>query len=234
MRYRLGILVSVLVLTSAAAQAAERQVVSLTPKRGNSFDTCVIWKWGKEFRERVSEDWAPISTTTAKKTTVEGIEGNGFLYLVRIDKSSGDAQFDFDCLQAVLGAACFSEDNSAGILNRYIQSFDSKKAITRTGQLEGINRFFTDHPNDTKDQTLTYYKIPLDVLKRFPGLFSEQELLDTSNIGTITNESTNRVGQSALEKLVNVYSGIWIPFFVKHPNATKQEIFDIASKLQNH
>ena len=239
MRFHLGIFVILLTLSPAAALDGDYPIKSVVPDTEAPYGTRGFrWSWGKQFHNRVSEDLAPMMLTKKRHAELEGIEGNGFLYLVKIDKSSGDPQFDFDCLQSILGAACFKEDDTGAgqNLKLFTQSFDSDLADVRNGQFDGAAKFLADHP-DKKEGYLLFYKIPLDVLNRFPGLFTEKELLDATNIGTIRNEdksSKRIVTPLALASLAGIYSGKWIAFFVKHPNASKQEILDVASRISNY
>lgn len=184
-------------------------------------------------REKVYEDWAP-SKKLAKlidiDITVSGT-ANGQLYDVGLNESSGDRQLDADCLQAVMGASCLSPINiRIEEIEHFSIHFDSK---TKAGYLNnnGISKYFTQHP-EYKRNYVAFYRIPLTVLKRYPGIFTEEELFDESNIGLIEaiDLRNPELPSWVTDRLRFLYQGNWVPFFLSHPSATKKEIIEFRKK----
>lgn len=187
-----------------------------------------------KLRQRIYDDWAPSKAMPVGKhvDVTYSIASDGKLYDVKLEQSSGDAQLDADCVQAVLGVSAFcpmARLTREGELCHTQIYFDSK---TRAGHNNsGISKYFAAHPEQEAEH-VAYYRIPLDVLKRYPGLFSEAELFSDSNFFTLRDDSTDGpnhgpgLSSAAIARLRYVYQSMWIPFFLKFPSATKQQILD--------
>lgn len=184
-------------------------------------------------RKRIYADWAPSKKPAEKETVYITISGNseGKLYDVEIEKSSGNRQLDADCLQAVMGASCSCPLNICPEdLDHFTCKFDSKTPIGH--EEEGISKYFLKNQNEKNDY-IAFYRIPLDVLKRYPGLFSKNELLEESNIGLIKAISPEdpELPFWVKQQLKILYQRTWVPFFLSHPKPTKQQIIDLRNKL---
>ena len=185
-----------------------------------------------KLRKRIYEDWAPSKNLTRLDDidiTVSGT-ANGQLYDVALNENSGDRQSDADCLQTVMGASCLNPINiRIEEIEHFSIHFDSK---TKAGYLnDGISKYFTRHPNYRKNY-IAFYRIPLTVLKRYPGVFTEEELFDESNIGLIEaiDLHSSELPSWAIDRLRFLYQGNWVPFFLSHSSATKKEIIEFRMK----
>lgn len=191
-------------------------------------------KWPEidRFLDRVYENWAPSKKIPEGKVVelAVGIANDGKLYDLKIEASSGDAQLDADCVQAVMGAsACSPINGREGELVLIRIWFNSKTKVGHSNS--GISKYFATRPEQEHDH-IAFYRIPLDVLKRYPGLFTENELLDDSNIGT-TQVIDKHPGLPwwGVDHLRAIYQGTWAPFFIAFPSATKERILEIRDKL---
>ncbi|HEY9778430.1 MAG TPA: TonB C-terminal domain-containing protein [Planktothrix sp.] len=195
----------------------------------------------QEFRERIYDDWCP-SKAMPVGTHVDiacSIASDGKLYDVKLEHSSGDAQLDADCVQAVLGVSAFRPMHGLvreGELCLTQIYFDS---TTRVGHKNsGIAKYFAAHPEHEADRT-AFYKMPLDVLERYPGLLTEDEVLADGNIGNFifskdVLDGPNHgpgLSDNTVDQLRIVYQGIWIPFFLKFPSATKEQVLEVQHGL---
>jgi hypothetical protein len=134
------------------------------------------------------------------------------IYEPKIEKSSGNLQMDVDCLQAVLGATHYKTKAHDTGLTLQTFTFDSSKPVGH--KTSAIKQLLENHDSS---KSVYFYRIPLDVLKRYPGTFDENELLSEKNIGTLLKNS-------AIEDLRIQYGNWWADFFMTHPTATKEEI----------
>jgi TonB family protein len=179
--------------------------------------------WASRLEQRIYADWSPFLTPVTDEALLQGSIGNdGRLYDVEVLQSSGNLQFDADCLQAVLGAAGFAPRENAvpGVLTHTSWVFNPS---TRCGHLASAITQHAVHAG--LGQYVSIYRIPLDVLKRYPGLFSEKELLSDSNVIQIRaicpglkKGDCIDLTHSPVGDIASIYGGPWFDFFSKHPS----------------
>lgn len=184
-----------------------------------------------QLKERVYADWAP-----SKKIVGYWINGrispDGRVHDLTIEAGERDSQSDADCLMAVMGASkscrMVGDGDKRNVFFRF--DVDSPAGSYINVQASGIEKYFGSHP-DQKERHIAFYRIPLDALKRYPGLFAENELLADGNIGIMKATVNSGLSVSEVERLRTIYLGTWEPFFIAHPSATKQQILEIRDKL---
>jgi hypothetical protein len=147
-------------------------------------------------RKRMLQDGRTSASPGIGFTTIRFELQRGKIDTPSILDGSGNAQFDFDCLQAVLGDSCGSHTISADLTETFSEG-DFKKASSLPTQRIG--------------KKLGFYVIPLSISKRFGEgrFFSNEQLLDSSNIGMIPNSSTTKVSKKAIETLRKIYCDKW-------------------------
>jgi hypothetical protein len=161
---------------------------------------------------------------------VAGIANDGTMYDVHMLQSCGDAQLDFDCVQAVMGASgsCPTNTDDAS-LDHHCFAFNEDTKPERN--VSGIAAFFRDHP-ERQGARFAYYRIPLDVMHRYRGLFTEDELLGDENVGYLATTAANpELPDWAIGQLQHIYQAQWCSFFRKHPKATKRQIEKLRDQL---
>lgn len=238
---------SALLIPSAYSNSetkADSTVVDICISHGGS-----PWPWSKTLQQRIEDNWSPSEVFGADSwVTIEAqIADDGKMYNLQLTHSSGKPQLDADCLQAVISAQAFkpqqpSEINQ-GTLRDARWDFNSK---TKCGfRSEAIHNYFQLHP-EQKRECVAYYRIPLDVLKRYPGAFSENELLAASNILVKHNDRTTAIPEdgsplgyndkqldaSTVDYLQRQFLTEWLSFFQHHPTATRSDILRHAQILQ--
>jgi hypothetical protein len=189
------------------------------------------------YKQRAYADWAPSKLPLPSTVVVSCfLVEDGKMYRVKIDTSSGDAQSDADCLQAVYGiAGTRSGQVEKGSLIDLKFTFDSE---TMPGhRTNAVEQYFAAHP-EKRHNFVAFYRIPLDVLRRYPGIFSETELLSPSNIGLIRIQNADRPELPRLDSLDidrfrDIFGGHWMSFFMSHSSATRQEIETFRDSLSN-
>jgi hypothetical protein len=164
------------------------------------------------FRTSIYRCWACSVKPFKFFVTVEGDMGSdGVPEHVHLVRSCMNIQADADCLQAVLAV------RNTRWLNHYLVEFNSAKMPGHVGK----------HYAEQKD-SVSLYIIPLSVLDKFPGLFSEQELLNKNNCvylkcddeGMLTNGALD---EDTLVSMTNHYYH-WNQFLNSHPNPTRKQI----------
>ena len=177
-------------------------------------------QWLTEFKERAIDNWTPLRAF--EKGEEIGITlyvaDDGKLYNAEIQQTIGNQSKEFDhqkvadCLQAVLNAACFKAvdayDQDHGKLLKTLIVFSDRSVPGHTLQL-----------SRSPDEAIVIFGIPLDVLKRYPGVFDEKELVSESNL--FSPSTWDEVSEWPRE---------WTKFFNKHPKATKEELIAEATR----
>lgn len=170
------------------------------------------WKWGAELIDRAYSNWAPLEVfKNGEFIEIEGsIADDGKVYSPKIVHTNGNAQLESDCLHALVSAQCHSprENQDYGVLKKVRITFNSETPL----------KFESPRKKDNKGTA--FYLIPIEVLKRYPGLFSESELISPSNLVYATDEDCYIYRQ-------------WTKFFLEKPNASKSEIFQFSKQWAN-
>lgn len=216
----LGVALAIGNITRAFAESA--------PNNVEISGACVTarYPWADGLRERAYSNWVPSTGATDGVEVTVSYAKNGKLFDVQISNHGPD-QVKADALQAVLSAAAYS--TVTGVITSVGQihiAFSSQ----RSGHPEnGIKEYFDAHP-DQHGKCIAFYRIPLDVLTRYPGLFEEKELVSMDNVSTIPESATTSANKLSLplEQLRFIYSDCWVPFFIENPHATKEQILQFA------
>jgi hypothetical protein len=169
-----------------------------------------------EFTDRAFSDLAISANPLAGIVEIAGVvKYKQCPEQVSIKQSSGVAQFDAECLQAVLDTVR-TDDNETGVLYGY-WSFNAKSKVRYPFQVT------------PKANSVELFRIPLSVLKRYPGMFESQELLNEKNLKRITIASTLTADQ--VKQLSEHYAN-WSDFFRQHEKPTKEQILRKAASLE--
>lgn len=159
--------------------------------------------------------------TPALFTEIRGVvKPNEFPKNISVVKSSGNAQFDANCLEAVLG----SERADASPLTLYGQWFFSS-------QTKGAYQF----DFNPKSDAVTIFKIPISVLRRYPGVFKPEELLSHNNQKHLSLSGGQITGTISTPSLISEtchHFIQWNEFFKQNPHATKEQILSKAKSLE--
>lgn len=87
----------------------------------------------------------------------------------------------------------------------------------------GIEKFFNENP-EFKSKVVVHHAVDQQVLKKYSGLFTQNELDNLKNWCVIPKDMNNTLHLSKIRKT-------WHKFYKKYPNATKQNIKDFAKVL---
>ena len=83
--------------------------------------------------------------------------------------------------------------------------------------------FFKAHP-ELRGEVVVHHAVEQQVLKRYPGVFTEAEIHSLENLRGIPKASNAELHLSQIRRA-------WNEFYRLHPTATKQEILDYAGKV---
>lgn len=83
--------------------------------------------------------------------------------------------------------------------------------------------FFAAHPA-LRDKVVVHHAVEQQVLKRYPGLFTEAEIHSLNNLRGIPKSMNPDVHLSKIRRA-------WNEFYRTHPRPTKQEVLDLAARL---
>jgi len=164
--------------------------------------------------------WTPSQKNVSTQISYVTSEDIGGVFNAEITHSSGDAQLDAECLEAVCMTppeACASY--RTGNLVKRIADFSGMQPY---GPINEISRYLKDHPNTTG---VVIHEIPLAVASAYHyyKLVSENELRSQENLCVI-----DRVDYQA--KIRHIAAS-WNYFFEKHPTTTsREEINDWAER----
>lgn len=130
-------------------------------------------------------------------------------------ESSGDPQFDANCIEAVLS----------------VKRTDSTPLdLHGTWALLDTERRFKSKRTDAQ---ITIFKIPIVALTLYPDRFTEQELVSDGNLQLLKNQtgSASELSQAQIDEICNHYH-CWFKFFAENPHATRKDI--LAESLNSH
>jgi len=158
----------------------------------------------------------------------------GHIEDLRLMRSSGIPEVDFDCISAVLGSAPY-EPNERGIRKEVRLTFGGRDCIEKDG-VSAINKTERAHLKESYAQkgvpSADYFicnSIPLSIFFRYPGLFKEEELCDYKNLRIIHKAFFSKNNEPTFEKIVSnpqfkQFYEDWYDFVSKNAAPTKEQI----------
>jgi len=105
----------------------------------------------------------------------------------------------------------------------------AEKAYAAARQFNYRGEYFANNPVLRKysDEIIVHHSIPLEVLKKRPGLFTSSELNAATNLRGIPTQLNNTL------HLSEIHGQLWDNFWLENPNATRAEILEFAQKLED-
>lgn len=175
-----------------------------------------------------------------------GVADDGKIYNPEILRYTGDCQFDAECLEAV---SCISPvlapNKGDAFLDKRIVFFRTKESkerrwldVSKSYDGADIREYLKTHPQPDNifKAFVVVHRIPLDVLNRYPGMFTKDELMNVHNLVEIPTGVGRRSFDNKLKTwgnplwfchaIPNLYSH-WSTF-LSNPKITKEKILDFA------
>jgi hypothetical protein len=210
-----------------------------------SIDTGLSSNWSSS-RPTPSINEYGSSKTSPGFTEIEfSVGDDGKIYEPAITHYSSDDQFDAECLEAICSLSPLSQNpgNETGFLEHHKIRFGDGSCLKPSFDgAEGIKGYATENPSTLHHRYILVHRIPLIVLTRYPGLFTKDELLATSNLirfpvgEGFQGKPTSGQWETApgyIIQVSNIYS-LWAQLFHKD-KLTRQEIENYSKlpKLYN-
>ncbi len=126
---------------------------------------------------------------------------------LKVTSSSGSAQYDADCIEALL---------------------DKQRQDASPLVLYGFWLFPSELASDCPDKSATgkvlIFKIPPSVLMKYPGVFTPSEICSSKNYIELHKASSEgELSEAQITEISDHYQQ-WRSFLKEHPNATKTQI----------
>lgn len=145
---------------------------------------------------------------------------DGFVYNVSVDKSSGNAQVDCACLDAVCSASPLPAPPELRLVQPPVPA--GGHLVPPKYYSTGTQFFYFPEKTSGKLNIASYKIIPAEVTFRYPGLFTSKDLDAESNL--ITPYPT--------ASLINDTRFQWAKFFQSHKTATKNDVQNLAQDIR--
>jgi len=149
------------------------------------------------------------------RTSIKSVTGSAIRGVVKphqypaqltLNTSSGSAQFDADCIEALLDKQ--RQDNSPLILAGFWVF--PLKLTTACSDKSAVGKVLV-------------HKIPRSVLTKYPGVFEPSEIASRKNYIELHGTVSDKLSASQITEISNHYQQ-WHSFLETHPSATKEEI----------
>lgn len=151
---------------------------------------------------------------------------------IRLLRSSGKSELDFDCVSAILGSAPF-EPNEQGDRKNVRYTFGGRDLSADSEGIKAVNRTqrsnFLAKTGSAQSDYFISNIIPISLGQRYPGIFTDEELCDDANLRLIpktffasNNEPT--FASVVANKRFRTFYERWNTFVSDHKNPTKVEI----------
>ena len=179
--------------------------------------------WVRGLKQRIWQSWVELEKLNGTKIRMQmSVADDGKIYDVKVVRDPEDykrqtiqeRQIEADLLQSIMGAACYAPrtDSNKGVLLHMVIDFDEKKNHKKSQLLQNLKS-----THELKNGEIAYFAIPIDVLQRYPGAFSDEELISPKN--TICRIGTQRIRSWYAE---------WSVFFQENPSATREQLLEHA------
>lgn len=129
--------------------------------------------------------------------------------------SSNNVQFDVKCLEAVCEST-FDEPKYGGA---FLMFFTSSRPFAYKLARDAFSK-----------QGISMFRVPVSVLKKYPGAFSKKELLDSSNEVVVWGADKATLNDSDVQRIRHVYVQ-WNEFFKANRHLTKAKIWAESDKI---
>ena len=154
---------------------------------------------------------------------------SGHVIFPKISQSSGDLSIDFAVLESICALSPLS-DLPAELTGKFELPaieirIDSKKASF-------VNPAFCKLVGLSSKEVFAYHKIPLSVLYRYPGLFTDQELRAAENLELLENDERDAESDFEMSKhrLFAHYES-WSAFFSRNKVASRDKIVEFSKGI---
>jgi hypothetical protein len=170
------------------------------------------------------------------------IPDDGKIYEPQITYSTGDDQYDAECLEAVCAQSPVPvrEQNWTATMRHPVVAFGSSLSMfipkPRFSGAE-INLYLSAKPAPKGSDVVSFvliHKIPVSILNRYPGLFEESEILNPANLMEVPfrpeDWNLNHLIVPYVQPISCFYA-CWSQFF-RNEKVTRDEVFEWAKQAE--
>lgn len=157
---------------------------------------------------------------------------SGKIENLQLLRSSGKPEVDFDCICAVLGSSPY-EPNERGDRKNISYTFGGRDLHEQKEGVKAINRkqrnLLLSKSGLSPSEYYVCNLVPISILYRYPGVFLEEEICDTTNLRLIAKTFFDRRNSPSVPEIVankrfRMFYNKWNDFISTHKEATKEEI----------
>lgn len=197
----------------------------------------------KAINETIKSSWSSSKKIAGKHTDISfGIADDGKIYEPVVKTFSGDDQYDAECLEAICSMSPVVPPPQAhsGFLHHFSFNFGSGSDLEPKFDGKEVNSYLVANPEPKEVSYplgqvpfVLVHKIPLTVLTRYPGMFTEAELTNQNNLVKVNfmpvAEKSVDIQPSYVGRIAALYAG-WNEIF-KQGNVTKSKISERAKQI---
>jgi hypothetical protein len=193
-----------------------------------AFANSIVPKFVQTNELRLNQDvlelWTPRANGMAALPCIGfDLNDSGEILNAFVVKSSGVYQIDADCLEAVCSLSPTPIGNSHGYISHMEIDFTKLQKLEDLKKSQPLRQF-----KNLANGVVFIHRIPLPVLKRYPGIFTEPELLDSSNLCQISVKPI--VGRPYWTTQIQNHLQAWSDFYRLHEHSDRSEILDYSRK----
>lgn len=188
-----------------------------------------------EVKKKLAQSWSSSKNASSKASVQFAVGDDGKIYEPEIIHSSGDDQFDAECLEAVCSMSPLNpRQNITAQMTHFIKNFGPKgDSDLQKSHYVGtdVQQYLRTHQqsSDSAIPFVLVHKIPLSVLWRYPKYFTQAELINPGNLLElkVRDDPNHRTSPAQfLSTEANLYA-YWDCLF-KQPKVTKTDIVQYA------
>lgn len=198
---------------------------------------------GKAVNEKIKSSWSNSKKITDKYTEITfGIGDDGKIYDPVVTTFTGDDQFDAECVEAICSMSPIVPPLKirTGFLEHHTFRFGLRSDLKPAYDGRDVNNYRLAHPQPKvvsyalgDEPFVVVHRIPLTVLTRYPGLFTERELVASNNLIKVISppieEKSADYQPMYVRRIADLYAG-WNEIF-KQNVVTKAKILDWAKNM---
>ncbi len=157
-------------------------------------------------------------------------EDAGGVYDASIIESSGNAQADAECLEAICTCIPHAAGTSkTGLLRKRTVDFSDLKS-SKTVVWHEVLDYFKDHP-DQAGRVVIIHRVPVVAQKLYPEVLSIEEIHSVSNLMPISFDE--KQGGKDYAKVIRHAGASWDTFFETTNHPSKGALLDCANKISD-
>ncbi len=197
----------------------------------------------KAIHENIKSSWSSSRKVAGKYTDVSfGIADDGKIYEPVVRVFSCDDQYDAECVEAICSMSPIvpPPNYHSAFLDHYVFKFGSESDLKPRYDGSDVSSYLVANPQPKEISYalgnvpfVVVHKIPLTVLTRYPGVFTEKELISPNNLIKIAfkplDHKDNEFQPMYVRRIADLYAG-WNEIF-KQSNVTKSKILDWTKNI---